>query len=257
MSCEFHVWLCSSLLPACLFFPFGVVFVVHLFNFIIKNPKSLHLSPRPDRTDQPRWGLSRGGNRQPWVQGVKPDHWGLRQGLRGSGSPVGYGGGLPHGVFLGRPSRALQIPDALWAPRGFTGGVHQSGSEFKRLNLQDGVRSRARSAPWADRVRSRARSAPWADRVRSRASPTLAPLCAHCSRPSSTPRAWPTSLLVIFLFSVCGASGIRSLKGGLCHGPVGVPRLATRCLCVLSTWLVVCWCHMLPCRLSVPSHLVT
>ncbi len=25
----------------------------------------------------------------------------------------------------------------------------------------------------------------------------------------------------------------------LCHGPVGVPRLATRCLCVLSTWLVV------------------
>ncbi len=32
---------------ACLFFPFGVVFVVYLFNFIIKNPKSLHLSPRP------------------------------------------------------------------------------------------------------------------------------------------------------------------------------------------------------------------
>ncbi len=26
---------------------------------------------------------------------------------------------------------------------------------------------------------------------------------------------------------------------------------------VLSTWLVVCWCHVLPCRLSVPSHLVT
>ncbi len=81
-------------------------------------------------------------------------------------------------------------------------------------------------------------------RARSRASPTLAPLCAHCSRPSSTPRAWPTSLLDIFLFSVCGASGIRSLKGGLCHGPAGVPRLATRCLCVLSTWLVVC---LVPC----------
>ncbi len=45
-------------------------------------------------------------------------------------------------------------------------------------------------------------------------------------------------------FSVCGASGIRSLKGGLCHGPAGVPRLATRCLCVLSTWLVVC---LVPC----------
>ncbi len=26
---------------------------------------------------------------------------------------------------------------------------------------------------------------------------------------------------------------------------------------VLSTWLVVYWCHVLPCRLSVPSHLVT
>ncbi len=43
---------------------------------------------------------------------------------------------------------------------------------------------------------------------------------------------------------MCGASGIRSLKGGLCHGPAGVPRLATRCLCVLSTWLVVC---LVPC----------
>ncbi len=38
--------------------------------------------------------------------------------------------------FLGRPSRALQIPDALLAPRGFTGGVHQPGSEFNRLRLQ-------------------------------------------------------------------------------------------------------------------------
>ncbi len=31
---------------------------------------------------------------------------------------------------------------------------------------------------------------------------------------------------------------------GHCHGPAGVPRLATRCLCVLSTWLVVC---LVPC----------
>ncbi len=119
------------------------------------------------------------------------------------------------------------------------------------------LRSRARSDPGAHGVCSRARSGLGTHRAHSRASPTLAPLCAHCSRPSSTPRAWPTCLLDIFLFSVCGASGIRSLKGGLCHGPAGVPRLATRCLCVLSTWLVVCWCHVLPCRLSVPSHLVT
>ncbi len=111
-------------------------------------------------------------------------------------------------------------------------------------------------APFREPTESAPEPAPFREpTVRSRA--TLAPLCAHCSRPSSTSRAWPTSLLDIFLFSVCGASGICSLKGGLCHGPAGVPRLATRCLCVLSTWLVVCWCHVLPCRLSVPSHLVT
>ncbi len=70
----FHVWLCSSLLPACLFFPFGVVFVLCLV-LLLKTPDFLctwvlDLISR-DRTDQPRWGLSRGGNRQPWVQGVK------------------------------------------------------------------------------------------------------------------------------------------------------------------------------------------
>ncbi len=75
VSCEFHVD-CAPVfcLPACLFFPFGVVFVVHLFHFIIKTLIFLciwvlDLISR-DRTDQPRWGLSRGGNRQPWVQGV-------------------------------------------------------------------------------------------------------------------------------------------------------------------------------------------
>ncbi len=54
-------WLCSSFmpacLPACLFFPFGVVFVVLCFVLLLKITKSLHLSPRPhlssDRTDQP------------------------------------------------------------------------------------------------------------------------------------------------------------------------------------------------------------
>ncbi len=49
----------------------------------------------------------------------------------------------------------------------------------------------------------------------------------------------------IYVF-VCGASGIHSLKGG--GGG----------LCMFSTWLVVCcWCHVLSCVLSVPSHLVT
>ncbi len=80
--------------------------------------------------------------------------------------------------------------------------------------------------------------------------------------------------------SVPGAHGVRSVPGAhavrsrRCSGlgthrarsrasptlaPLcaGVLWLATRCLCVLSTWLVVCWCHVLPCPLSVSSHLVT
>ncbi len=37
-----------------------------------------------------------------------------------------------------------------------------------------------------------------------------------------------------------------------------VPWPATRCPCMLSTWLVVCcWCHGHSCLLSVLSHLVT
>ncbi len=101
----------------------------------------------------------------------RPEHWGLYQGLHGSGSPVGYGKGLPHGLFKGRPSRTLQIPDALLGPRGVAGGLHQCGSEFKRLILQGGVSCGARSSPGAhwDRSIPRARSVPGAHRVRSRA----------------------------------------------------------------------------------------
>ncbi len=112
------------------------------------------------------------------------------------------------------------------------------------------VREPTESAPGSAPFREPMQSAPfrepapvWEPSACSRASPTLAPLCAHCSRPSSAPRAWPTSLLDIFLFSVCGASGIRSLKGGLCHGPAGVPRLATRCFCVEH---MAC-CLLVPC----------
>ncbi len=38
---------------------------------------------------------------------------------------------------------------------------------------------------------------------------------------------------------------VQHLKSSTCcQGPAGVPRLATRCLCLLSTWLVVC---LVPC----------
>ncbi len=174
----------------------------------------------------------------PWAHGVRSDPWAHRV----RSDPAAHAVRSVPGAHAVR-SRARSVP-----------GAHT-------------VRSRARSSPGAHRLRSRARSGPGAHavhsgpgprsslgthRARSRASPTLAPLCAHCSRPSSTPRAWPTSLLDIFLFSLCGASGIPSLKGGLCHGPAGVPRLAIRCLCVLSTWLVVCLVSCAPMSIVCP-----
>ncbi len=35
-----------------------------------------------------------------------------------------------------------------------------------------------------------------------------------------------------------GWKHVLQMSVALCHGPAGVPRLATRCLCLLSTWLV-------------------
>ncbi len=64
-----YMWvLCLTVLQssACLLvFPLRGGFCSSLFYIIIKRTIPLHLSPRPhlfrDRTDQPRWGLSRGG----------------------------------------------------------------------------------------------------------------------------------------------------------------------------------------------------
>ncbi len=137
----------------------------------------LHLSPRPHTSWQngsAKRGLSRelaskDGSRGEALQYSpgRRENWGVRQALLGSRSSVGDGEYLPHGRLLGRPGRALQIPDALLGPRGVAGGLHQPGSEFKRLSLQGGVSCRARYSPEADRARSRARSVPGADRARS------------------------------------------------------------------------------------------
>ncbi len=224
------------------------------------SPWNLLQSPlRSGSRRSPLQGPLRSGSRRNPLQGP----------LR-SGSPRSP---LQSTLQYGSPRSPLRSPLRFGSPRsplrsGSPRSPLRSGSP--RSPLRSGSpRSPLRSGrprsplqsplrPWADRVRSRARSSPGAHavhsspghrsglgthRARSRASPTLAPLCAHCSRPSSTPRAWPTSLLDIFLFSVCGASGIRSLKGGLCHGPAGVPRLATRCLCVEH---MAC-CLLVPC----------
>ncbi len=61
------------------------------------------------------------------------------------------------------------------------------------------------------------------------------PLPLHGPGPPSLPliHLWPTSLPDIFFLCFSGgASGICSLKGGLCHGLAGVPGWATRCHCL-------------------------
>ncbi len=127
-----------------------------------------------------------------------------------SGKSVGDREDLPPGLLQGRPARALQIQDAILHPWWVAGRLSQPGSASERLGLQGRVSSGARSVPWAHRVRSwtrsgpwtpRVRSVPWAPRVRFRvgsvpeahrvgscpAYPTLAPVAASVSRPSSSP----------------------------------------------------------------------
>ncbi len=136
-------------------------------------------------------------------------------------------------------------------------GAHRVCSRVCPAPVDQRVNSRACSAPGAHRARSRACSAPGAHRVAplkwwfsapSWWPPALSvppwhpcpflspgPLPLHGPGPPSLPliRLQPTpppprNVLVL----VCGASGIRSLKWGLCHGPAGVPWLATRCIFV-------------------------
>ncbi len=123
--CVSRCLFCGSL-PFCLFFPFGVVFVYLCFILLLK-PNLPHLSPRlisllthPDRTDQPDEDSAENATGKhgfraeaPQHLPVRPEHGGLRQGLRWSGSSVDYGEDLLHGIFLGKLSRALQVPYAL------------------------------------------------------------------------------------------------------------------------------------------------
>ncbi len=79
------------------------------------------------------------------------------------------------------------------------------------------------STPEPAPFREPTQSAPF--RASCSACPALVPLSAYSSRPSSIPRAWPTVPTSdppsahppprhFSVFSVRGASGIRSLKGG-------------------------------------------
>ncbi len=194
-------WVHSSL-PVC-FSRFGCFLFIFVFIFWLKNPILLHLSSRHlsllsarDRTDQPDEDSAEGvtGNHGSRAEASqcppgRTEHWGLHQGLCGSGSPVGYGRGLPHGFFGGRPNQALQVPDALLGLRGVTGGVYKPGSASERLSLQGGVSSRARPVPWAHRVRSRARSVPWAHKVRFRARSVSPQVLLQSPLRSRSPRS--------------------------------------------------------------------
>ncbi len=137
------------------------------------------------------------------------------------------------------------------------------------------VHSRAHSSPGALRVHSSARSRTGAFRNHSRArssqavvlcsslvascsaGPALAPLSTSVSRLSSTPQAWPTVPTPV--------------PPPLCHpprllfcAPVFVTVLGwcaldchQRSLCLCVEHMACCWCHVLSCLLSVPSHPVT
>ncbi len=56
------------------------------------------------------------------------------------------------------------------------------------------------------------------------------------SAPEPAPVPEPTEPASVWEPTERGGGG----GGYLIHGPAGVPGLATKCLCVLSTWLVVC-----------------
>ncbi len=295
LRCACYVDCANSALPAC-FFPLRGCFCSILFHFMIKTNHSLALDSSPSlspislwQNGSARWGLRRGGNRQPWVQGGsfstsarRLEHWGLCQAFVG-GLPVGYGKGLPHVFFLGGLAKPFKSLMPYWHPEEsleeyINLALHPSSSAFRvelapepapsvspRSPLQSpllpwahAVRSRARSIP-SHAVRSRALSVPWAHAVRSRAR-SVPWAHAVCSRARSIP--WAHAVR-----SIPGAHAVRSVlfreptqsapvrepHRGLCHGPAGVPGLATRCLCVLSTCLVVCcWCHVLLCLLSAP-----
>ncbi len=138
-------------LPACLLFPFGVVYVL-LFDLVIKtlissefesSTSSLLTERISHHEDSAEEGFGSPTTRH-YLQPPIPTH-----------PPVwGHSGPGAHRLR----SRARSAP---WADR--------VRSRARSASWADRVRSRARSAPWADRVRSRARSAPWADAVRSRA----------------------------------------------------------------------------------------
>ncbi len=91
-------WLCTSLLPACLFFPLRGGFCSSLFYFIIKIIYFLHLSPRPHTSWQngsAKRGLSRELASKDGCRGEalqypsgRRENWGVRQALLGSRSAM-------------------------------------------------------------------------------------------------------------------------------------------------------------------------
>ncbi len=129
----FHVWLCPSLLPACLFFPFGVVFVLLCFILLLKRtfspafesstsshvterisqdedsaeegfgpPTTRHYLQPPIPTHPPVWGPellpSAGQWREEVCRGVQWCSWGARLQWWG-----------PQGPLQQRPWRAPQL----------------------------------------------------------------------------------------------------------------------------------------------------
>ncbi len=147
-------WLCSSLMPACLFFPFGVVFVLLCFILLLKETILciwvLDLISR-DRTDQPRWGLSRGGvwaahhptlspapytnassSTRPWAALPSAGQW-REEFCRGVqwcswGARLQWWG--PQGPFQQRPWWAPQLVEDEWAGPPHIWGIRRGFGTF-------------------------------------------------------------------------------------------------------------------------------
>ncbi len=125
----------------------------------------------------------------------------------------------------------LEAMVAVTEPPNFPAAATKAVTEQPALLV-----SATESAPEPTPVREPTEPAPVQELTES--APEPAPVCEPTEQLQSPLQSGHFSVLV------CGASGIRSLKGELCHCPAGVPWPASRCLCMLSTWLVVCCCCM-------------
>ncbi len=131
------------------------------------------------------------------------------------------------------PLRSGSPQSPLWSGTPHIHSRNRSGTGAQRIHSKKTLLSRLSAPPWWHPALL---ALPWPPALpvppRHPCLPIPpGPLPLHGPGPPSLPqiRFRPNPLLEIVLF-VCGASGIRSLREGLCHGPAGDPYF-------MLTWL--------------------